>query len=458
LLEKAPFEIAVLSILVYSVEHSPQLTLKVTPELFTNKTNKKIAKTALSYISLYHTPPGKQIDLLLEADLGRGTEGDLFRIALKEIEERSQYLDPIFILAELDTFIEEKKFETMLSEAYQVYEAGDLGAAREVLAKQISIPQQGTEGILLQDPKQSLKFLDAHESDEYFSSGIEILDKKGARPERKTLSFLIAAAKKGKSWWLTAVGKGGLQYHHSVLHLTLELSEEKTARRYIQSIFSLTKEQTELVRVPYFVKDSAGSVCFSFEEFQRDAVLTKRKELHTRLQAMSSYPPLIIKEFPTSAFSTEQLSLYLDSLKREKGFTPDLLVIDYADLMKLDAQALRIDTGRLYRELRGIAVSRNIAMVTATQGNRESEFVKVVAATNVAEDWSKIGTADTVLTYSQTLQERALGLARIFVSNARDTEDKYLVLISQSYIIGQFCLSSTLMTAELANQLESQAG
>ena len=63
----------------------------------------------------------------------------------------------------------------------------------------------------------------------------------------------------------------------------------------------------------------------------------------------------------------------------------------------------------------------------------------------VAEDWSKIATADNVLTYSQTKYERPLGLARLFVSNGRNDEDKFEILILQSYAIGQFCLDSTYM-------------
>jgi len=143
----------------------------------------------------------------------------------------------------------------------------------------------------------------------------------------------------------------------------------------------------------------------------------------------------------------------MESLEQEKGFKPDLTIIDYADLMKLDAAMLRVDTGRLYRELRGIAVSKDTAMVSASQGNRESETANVVRKTNVAEDWSKIGTADGVLTYSQTEEEHRLGLARLYAAAMREAEDQYLVLISQAYKIGQFCTDSTMMSAHVINEM-----
>ena len=73
---------------------------------------------------------------------------------------------------------------------------------------------------------------------------------------------------------------------------------------------------------------------------------------------------------------------------------------------------------------------------------------KVVKDDMVAEDVSKIATADNVITYSQTEQERKLGLARLWVSNARNDEDKFMILISQCYAAGQFCLNSTLMLSD----------
>jgi hypothetical protein len=71
----------------------------------------------------------------------------------------------------------------------------------------------------------------------------------------------------------------------------------------------------------------------------------------------------------------------------------------------------------------------------------------------VAEDWSKIATSDTVLTYNQTAKERELGLARIYVSNARSEFDKITVLIAQAYSVGQFSLDSALMQDEYWSQI-----
>ena len=267
-------------------------------------------------------------------------------------------------------------------------------------------------------------------------------------------NFLVNCIVTHNSWMLTNIGKGGIQHHHKVLHITLEMSEEKTARRYIQSIFSLTKDEAQLVKVPLFLRDATSNTySIDFRDLTRQGIPQKRREIAQQLISMN--PQLLIKEFPTGSLSLQHLGLYLDSLERIH-WKPDLLIVDYADLMKIASEDLRVQTGQLYKGLRGLAVSRELALASASQGNRDSEEAKLVTSKHVAEDWSKIGTVDNAVTYNQTPEERKMNLARLFVSAARDDEDRFLVLVSQAYAIGQFCIDSVLMTSDLANSI-SQA-
>ncbi len=159
-------------------------------------------------------------------------------------------------------------------------------------------------------------------------------------------------------------------------------------------------------------------------------------------------PPIRIKEFATKALTMAGIRAYLEGLERYEKFTPDLICVDYPDLMKLDTNNLRLELGDLIAELRGLAVARNAAMVIVSQGNRDSERASLVTRDMAAEDISKIATSDTVYTYSQTPAEKELGLARIFVEKARNEDSKMQVLITQAYAIGQFCLDSVMLNAD----------
>ena len=151
--------------------------------------------------------------------------------------------------------------------------------------------------------------------------------------------------------------------------------------------------------------------------------------------------------------------MYLDLLEKQDKFIPDEIIIDYPDLMYINPERLRIDTGAVYKNLRGLGVTRNAAVVAVSQSNRESETAKVVRGYHATEDWSKLGTADNVYTISRTKEEKLIGLARVFAEKGRNAErDQFMVLIAQNYMIGQFAIDSVYMTEDISTEAEQATG
>ena len=458
MLSQSAIEQNVLCLLVYSDEHAHHVALKITDSgLFSNPTNQLIVQTSLDYITQYNAPPKGALRYLLESDLKRGEQGKLLNQTIDIIELEHLSIDAGFILEQLDNFLEHQRLTHSLRDALEILEQGDVERAKETIYRASTAPSTGSPGIWMKDPVQALSFLKKDEQTEFFSSGISVLDQRKVRPDKKTLMIIVASTGKGKSWWLVNAGKAALQHHKKILHITLELDEEKTAARYMQSMFSLTRDAAAQIPITRFMRDANGAVSMQFENLFRDSLIQKQVEMHERLSGWFSCPRWMIKQFATGMLSTEQLTMFMDGLEKKERFRPDALILDYADLMRIDAKNLRIDTGRLYREIRGLGVMKDIAILSATQGNRESETAKVVGRTNLAEDWSKAGTVDTLIAYSQTEEEKRLNLARILVDKARDVGDGFMCLITQQYSIGQFALDSVPMTASLSNDLQTMA-
>jgi replicative DNA helicase len=151
---------------------------------------------------------------------------------------------------------------------------------------------------------------------------------------------------------------------------------------------------------------------------------------------------LVVLEYPPRSLTAGALEGALDRLERERGFVPDMIAVDYGDLMRVDTNNFRISIGDAFLQLRRIATERDAAVVTATQSNRGGARATLVTESDVAEDFSKIATADWAITYSQSAAERALSLARLYVAAGRDAEDKVTAVVAQSYARGQFCLDS----------------
>ena len=435
----------VLTMLVWDEHNAPNVALKVLPDLFGTRAYQKIAQSAINYMSTYGSPPRGHIRDLLETDLSRGEEGRFLSQIIDAMERLASDLQAPYVLSQLDRFVEVRKLTRSVEQAADSLHTGDLESAREALATAGLTQQTPKPGVWLHDTSNWLRFLDKDEDEDLFSSGIDILDERGVRPVRGGLFLIMASSGTGKSWWLIEIAKRSIiENRQKVLHISLENDLEETQQRYTQALLSMTSSEVTSLRVPVFRRDGMGRFSsIDFSQVMPDQISSaKRNEIEVALQKYKNKCKLLVHWFPTGMLTVGQLASLLDTLDHTEGFKPDLVVLDYADLMHTDSRDLRISLGQLFRDLRGLAGSRNFAMVTATQGNRISSTARIVGANMVSEDWSKIGTADTVCTYSQTLDERDIGIARVLVAKARRSRDKWIALLTQSYATGQFCLDS----------------
>jgi hypothetical protein len=417
---------------------------------------KTIASHCYDYLDSYHQPPKDHIaDLLADKLNAEGSEGQLYADIVDSIYGAYEGLNKEYILNELELFIKRQSLRTIavdLTKALQkdtnesLEEADNLIRQAGHQALKLFDP-----GIRLSDKQRSLKFLDI--SNESFPTGIEELDRRGFGPTRKELWLLIANTKSGKSWGLMHLAKMALMHRLRVCHITLEMSAERCAQRYFQALFSVSKRK-ETQQTTKFKRDDLGRIT-GFDDLQlsprytlQDPEIRQQLERVINKWSVRLLDNIFIKQFPTGALTVAQLKAYLDTLDATQKFTPDLLIIDYPDLMKLDRTNYRISIDEMYKDLRGLAFERNLALAAVSQSNRAAAKAKVVGGDNVAEAYSKIAHADCVMTLSSTEAERKLGLARLCVVAGRNDQDGITLVISQAYGLGSFVIDSALMSAD----------
>ena len=110
-----------------------------------------------------------------------------------------------------------------------------------------------------------------------------------------------------------------------------------------------------------------------------------------------SFGQLVIKEFPTGAFSTATIRSHLEELKIKKDFVPQIVVVDYINLLRSDrfsdANSYTI-VKAIAEELRGLAVEYKIAILTGTQVNRGGADSTNIGMTDIAESYGLPATCD----------------------------------------------------------------
>jgi replicative DNA helicase len=448
----------VLTMLCWDEDHASEILMQVPPDLFSSRNYRKIATAAADHIEVYGHPPRAHLRDVLERDLLAGENGLLLQRILSDMDTLRPEIQPAYVLTQLDKFIALRKISRAIENASDAVQQGNVEKAQTALY-QGDYSIRGSAGIWLHKPEQMLAFFNQREED-FFPSGVEALDIRGVRPKRKTLFLVLAPKKSGKSFWLVEIGKQALLHKKSVLHITLEMSEEQVAKRYCMALFAMTSNYVSTIRVPIFKRDQLGR-CTSIDFDDRAPIHLEPSiagELAKRLEALRNRSHLLIKEFPTGNLTVSQLQSFLDSLARREHFTPDLLMIDYPKIMKHDMVNMRLSIGRNLEEIRGLGVERNMAIVAPAQANRSSENARVVTSGMLSEDWSMSQTADIICSISRTKAEREIGLARVFVDSAREVEDKFLVHISQSYATGQFCLDSVYMSKHIEHEIERISG
>lgn len=439
-----------LALLCFSAKSASLIRNAVEPELFSSPLYREIVARVVDFLDRHKAPCGEHLPDLLEDILNRkDQEAELAERLVVSVLQMQGKVNEDYVVAQLEGFIRGQRLKTAVISASELLQEGNLEQAEVELDKGLrSRLQLFSPGLTLAQGWK--KAIAGEVRQDVVRTGVKELDAWDLGPGRGEQHLLIGPPKRVKTWWLVNLGKRALLARLRVLHVTLELSEAQIIQRYLQSLFSIMRHKAR-VEVSRLETDALGR----FVSFEREHVKERlglsdakaMKAVEAKLDKLRFKENLLVKSFPTGMLTMSGLRAYLDALERAHNFIPDLLIVDYPDLMKVDPKNLRIDLGAVFRDLRGLAVERNLIQAVVTQANRIGAEAKLLTDVHASEDFSKIATADTVITYSQTIAEKELGLARLFVSNTRVSErDRFVVLISQAYSIGQFCLDSALMT------------
>lgn len=223
---------------------------------------------------------------------------------------------------------------------------------------------------------------------------------------RRELSIIMGGAKAGKTTALIGFAKSASLAGHNVLYVTLEVAAKIISERLDASISdNMVKE-----------------------------LGTKIHDVRTKIEALQSKSgKLMIHEYPSGTFTPSMLRGLLDRYDA-KGVRFDLVVVDYADIMAPDYRyndAIE-NSKQVYVGLRAIAHEYNVAMLSATQTNREGFKSAVAKAEHVAEDFNKVRIADIMISINITDEERAAGEARLYFAASRNQESGFTIFVKQN--------------------------
>jgi hypothetical protein len=365
---------------------------------------------------------------LSEPDLVPVVKKIAFATPVAEAEAR-------FIAQELTRYVRFQAVKLALQDSIEPLGQGDLDAIEQKLSTALQVGRNQTTGGELWFVKDITQRLDFAAQNAFFEMLIPPLDNV-VKVTKQDLVVGLASPNTGKTFFLLWVMMAAWVQKKKVVFYTLEMSPKILARR-MDSVLSKLNT-ADLPR-------------------NRGVVLNRVRKLG-RVYGDN----MVIKPFPMKGTDVFDIRQHLLSLIA-RGFTPDVVCIDYADLLRdTPIEGRRMESGRyfeisnIYAALKTLNQEFDLTTFTVSQARRgqagesqrrenEAKIAKrplaereVLGLEDFALSYEKAMIADIVLGFSQTPQEKRQQRLRISVAKQRNEAAGMVVPITTNFSKGAF--------------------
>ena len=240
------------------------------------------------------------------------------------------------------------------------------------------------------------------ELDKYMNGGLS----------KGEMAMIIAKSGTGKTQTLMNIAKQYVEYgRRDVVYFALE---EKAARM-IGRFLSLLGDESMGTLVNFTEKHI---------NYSRNKILLERlREKHEK-GLLGDFTLAKSAEHTETVESIEQ---YLINYGSIKGKMPDVVFIDYPDLLNNNYLSSRVSeysaAGMMFEKLRGLADKTNTIMWVANQANRMADTADTVTSFNMEGSKQKLNTLELCLSLNQTPKERKNGFIRFHIDKVRNATE-----------------------------------
>ena len=381
------FQLKVLAALLREPQFVAQMLDALKDDLFDSDSKKEILKILRNYYTEFRACPTKDVFEIKIQEVAAPTLAENMKSDIKEMYllmesaenlpfVKKEFADFCFyqglkaaILQSVDKMTQGKNLEvkSIMDNAYKAFQAPDLGHEYENQVEDRLVKKDRIGLIPTEWPVIN-----------------EIID---GGPGEGDLCILVGAAGSSKTWALVSIGMHAVKLGKNVVHFTLELNENYTAKRYDSKLTGIQSKD---------LKYHCNEVVEAIEA--------------------SVKGKLRIFFHPTKSATINTLKRQLDMLIAH-GINPDLVIVDYADLLRNDniyhqKGGSYSEIGSMYEDLRGLAGEYKLPVWTASQAHRSAQENEIITGDQIAESYKKVMTGDFVISVARKVEDKVGGTAR----------------------------------------------
>jgi len=286
---------------------------------------------------------------------------------------------------EIETFCKRKAIEGAILNSPDLIEKGDYGKVEELIKTAITVSLNRDLGLqYFENPEERMR--EMLEGERPHPTGWkEFDDALNGGIVRKQMTLFSANSGGGKSIVMANLALNMMEQGLSVLYISLELSQNMVSQRFDSMVTGITQAEWK----------------------------QRVTETATKLESVKGeMGELFIKYMPAGSNSND-FRAYLKEFELQFGMVPDMLVVDYLDIMgtnsKISADNVFEKDKLASEELRNIGAEYNMFVVTASQQNRGAVGQTDLNHSHIAGGLSKINTTDVYVSIIMTDAMRTAG-------------------------------------------------
>ena len=385
-------EKTILNHLLNTEQYTRKVLPFIKPEYYQDRIQRLVFEHIEDYITRFNNVPTKEA-LLIELD-NDGMGEEQFMLCSELISDLSvdEKPDIDWLIEKTEKWCQDKSVYNAIMESISIIDGRSTkttNALPEILAEAVSVSFDSYIGHdFLDDAEKRFEFYNRVEDKIEFD--LDMMNKitKGGLP-KKTLNVILAGTGVGKSLAMCHFAAANLNVGKNVLYITMEMAEEKIAERIDSNLLNVSiKELPDLPKQLYDQKID-------------------------KLRAKTP-GKLIIKEYPTASAGAGHFRHLLNELKLKRNFVPDIIYVDYLNIcistrLKYGANVNSYTLIKaIAEELRGLAVEKNVPIVSATQTTRSGFTNSDPGLEDTSESFGLPATADFMFALVTTEEMEAL--------------------------------------------------
>ena len=316
------FQVKVLAAMFTDRLFLQQITDIIQADYFESDANSWLLEVIVEHFREYKSPPTKDVLKVKVTSI----ENDVLKTAiLEQLKEVFRYMesdDLTFVKDEILKFCKNQEIKRAIMDSVGLLKLGNYDAIK---GKIDDAMKAGADTDIGLEYKTDVAIRYSESARATMTTGWDVVDDlmDGGLGQGE-LGVVMAPAGIGKSWMLINIGANAMKAGKTVVHYTLELNENYVGQRYDSVITGINAQ--------------------NLKNYQDD--------IQNKMDTIPG--ELIIKYYPTKSVGVMGIKAHIEKTIM-LGNTPDLIILDYADLLKVNQKDKHEALEELYEDLRGMA-------------------------------------------------------------------------------------------------------